>query len=417
MVFPIRTDRPLRSTPWVNYTLIGVNVLVFLLTYSQISSLDQLFQQIAAARAQGQNDYALIAQLDKFPVFEYYLHAHNTRIYQFFTYMFLHSGWLHIIGNMVFLWVFGNNVEDRLGKLGYLGFFLAGGVFAGLGNQLWSDAPVLGASGAVTAVTGAYLVLFPKTNITLLYWWFIFGSFEVTARELIIFFVILDTVLNLLGVSNVAYTAHLTGYLFGFSVAFLFLLTGLLPREPWDLLAVFEQHRRRRAFAAMTRQGYSPWESSAPNKGVTPPSSEDVVKAQEPLTPQQQQILDIRTQITRAIADHDMPRAAELYRQMLDISPDAVLGQQHQLDLANQLMSEGAYTVAARAYELFLRFYRHYAERAHVHLILALIYIRYLNHLGRARELLNDDVMQTLDGSDAELSAQLKQEIGTDTQS
>ena len=91
----------------------------------------------------------------------YYLHPDQPEILQFFTSVFLHGSWMHLIGNMIFLWVFGNAVNDRFGHVGYAAFYLAGGVLSGLGYVLLAgQAPVLGASGAISAVTGCYLVLF-----------------------------------------------------------------------------------------------------------------------------------------------------------------------------------------------------------------------------------------------------------------
>src|SRR5690606_12485309 len=135
-----------------------------------------------------------------------------------------------------FLWVFGNAVEDRLGRVGYLCFYLAGGVIAGLGHALMEPSPVLGASGAVAAVTGAYLVLFPLTNVTIVYFFFIIGAFEVSSMVLIFFRVVTDLVFHFLGIGDVAYMAHLAGYGFGFVIALGLLLGRMLPREPYDLL-------------------------------------------------------------------------------------------------------------------------------------------------------------------------------------
>lgn len=404
MIFPVRSDRPMRSTPWVNYTLIGANVVIFLLTYSQIQQVDALLMTGRDA--------------SQVWVYSYYLHVQDTRLYQFFSYMFLHVGWLHIIGNMVFLLAFGNNVEDRLGKLGYLGFYLAGGVVAGLGNIAMAGFPiiggsggsVLGASGAVCAVTGAYLALFPKTHITLVYWWFILGSFEVSARDLIIFFVIIDTVLNVIGLSNVAYTAHLSGYAFGFGVMMLILWIRVLPREPYDMLAVMAQYRRRRAFRAMTEEGYSPWESSEPSRS-SPVRISKAMDPDKPLTEEQQKLMSMRTHVSQAIHNHDMPEAARRYLKLLELDDQQVMSQQHQLDLANQLMSDGDYRHAAQAYELLLKHNRGYRDRAHVHLILSLIYIRYLNQKQRASELLDDHTIGQLSESDAELAKQLVNEV------
>ena len=85
-------------------------------------------------------------------------------LFSFIGYQFLHGDWLHLISNMLFLYIFGNNVNDKMGHVGYLGFYLAGGVAAGIGHMLTSFSPVIGASGAVAAVTGAYLALLPLSR-------------------------------------------------------------------------------------------------------------------------------------------------------------------------------------------------------------------------------------------------------------
>src|SRR4029078_1150865 len=89
-------------------------------------------------------------------------------LFTIFTSMFLHGGWLHLIGNMLYLWIFGNNIEDRLGRLPFILFYLAGGVAAAISQLLiapGSTVPVIGASGAIAAVLGAYLVLYPRARI------------------------------------------------------------------------------------------------------------------------------------------------------------------------------------------------------------------------------------------------------------
>src|SRR5688572_13975984 len=139
MFFPVRTDRRLRSTPWMNIALIAVNAVAFVATRQRLEQHDA-------------------------EVVKYILDPAQPQLFQFVTYQFLHGSPLHLLGNMLFLYVFGNSVEDRLGKVGYLAFFLAGGVLAGVGHAAMETSPVLGASGAVAAVTGAYLALFPQTN-------------------------------------------------------------------------------------------------------------------------------------------------------------------------------------------------------------------------------------------------------------
>lgn len=142
----------------------------------------------------------------------------------FFTSMFLHAGWLHILGNMWFLWLFGGNVEDRLGHVPYLGFYLLCGLGAGIAQTLFSlgsTVPSLGASGAIAGVLGAYVIFFPSSRIltlvTLFFWWFF-------ARLPAVLFIGLWFLVQFLsGVSSlgsaasggVAWWAHVGGFLLG----------------------------------------------------------------------------------------------------------------------------------------------------------------------------------------------------------
>lgn len=396
MFIPVRTDRRITRTPWVNYTLIGINIVVYLLTWREVA-LFATDQAQAVARA-----YGLDYVISELPTIGYYLWPDKPRLYQFITYQFLHQDWMHLAGNMLFLWVFGNSVEDRLGKVGYLIFYLAGGVLAGVAHAIPPNAmPVLGASGSVAAVTGAYLALFPLSDVTLV---FIFGgAFEVSSMVLILFRIAQDVLFQVTGIGGVAYMAHLMGYAVGFGACMLMLISRLLPREPYDMLALLEHRRRRAQFRKMAKGGYYAWDVAKPS---------DPVKGEAaPLSPQQQALMEKRAAITRALAEHRGAEAARLYGELLQDDPRQVMNQQQQLDLANQLMSEGAYDRAARAYELMLATYPGYAERPQVSLILGLIYARYLDQKGRARELLKEALPSLRDG-DRDLAQRVLAEIG-----
>jgi membrane associated rhomboid family serine protease len=159
--------------------------------------------------------------------------------------MFLHGGWLHLGGNMLFLWTFGNNIEDKLGWVPYLVFYLLGGVVAAAGHVLVdpnSTIPVVGASGAVAAVMGAYLVWFPRAPILTLLIFFLFIVREIPAVWLLGFWFVLQFFTG--PDSGVAWMAHVGGFVFGVAVAFV--LRGRItkrlppatyyppPADPWS---------------------------------------------------------------------------------------------------------------------------------------------------------------------------------------
>ena len=393
ILIPYRTDRPLKRTPWVNYSLIVINVVIFMITKDQINALSTnrlgLYDQI----------------IQQFPVYGYYLEPTHTKLHQFITYAFLHAGAMHLMGNMLFLFVFGNSVEDRLGRVGYLGLYLCGAVMSGLGHVMMETAPAIGASGAVSAVTGAYLALMARTYMTVFYFFFVMGTFEVSSLFVILFQIISDVLFYLLGIGQTAYIAHLSGYALGFSTAFALVLMRLLPREPYDLLAVFEHRRRRAQFSAMTRDGYQPWDHTTPGAPPLPEPGKPVE-----MTDQQRRVIELRTNIGGAIGQGDLDRAAELYCELIEIDPGQTLSVNQQNDVGNVLMKKEQFDHAARTYELLLNTFPNCPNREEVSLILGLIYTRYVDRRQRARELLKD-ALPKLHDDDKALAEKLLKEI------
>ena len=210
-MFPLYDDNPTRITPYFTYGLIGMNVLVFLHEISLSSlQLEQFFQL-----------YAVIPQE---------LSINWSREWTtLFTSQFLHGGWWHLISNMVYLWVFGNNIEDRLGHFKYLLFYLTCGAIAALCQWfigMYSAVPSLGASGAISGVLGAYLIWFPQARITtLIFLGFFITTINVPALVIIgIFFIqnLISGFASLQAAANmsvetggVAYWAHLGGFVVG----------------------------------------------------------------------------------------------------------------------------------------------------------------------------------------------------------
>ncbi len=155
------------------------------------------------------------------------------------THMFLHGGWLHIIGNMLYLWVFGDNVEARLGSGTYLLFYLLCGIVAAIGQGIISPAPMLGASGAIAGVLGAYLVLSPSARIrTLIFLGIFITVVQLPAIIVIGFFIVIQFIegfasLRIAGhaaTEQVAYFAHIFGFFAG--IVLLFLLRDRGRRSP-----------------------------------------------------------------------------------------------------------------------------------------------------------------------------------------
>lgn len=392
MFLPIKTDRQLHATPWINVSLIAANIAVFLLTRNQIA-------QSAIALGSGLPHDVLVQQ---YPVLGYHLSPHHPSIIQFFSSAFLHADGWHLFGNMLFLWVFGNSVEDRLGKVGYLLFFLAAAVFSGLGHVLTSDAYALGASGAVAAVTGAYLALFPRSNVRIVYWFFFIGWFDIASMWLIAFYIAKDLVFYLIDFANVAYTAHLAGNLLGFAVGMSLLAARILPREPYDLLSLWQHARRRQQFRNLARQKPM-WHSDAGPLGLADPK--------QPTSPEDENIMRLRAQISEALSRHDHPSAAALYLQLLQQDRQQVLSRQGQLDVASQLAADGRREDAAHAFELFLKTYPGDSDREQVQLMLALLYTRYLDRRQRAAEILDAALPNITDASRKQLAQQLLEEV------
>ena len=141
--------------------------------------------------------------------------------------MFLHGGWMHLIGNMTYLYIFGDNIEDKLGKFKFLIFYISCGILAGLCQALIdvnSEIPMIGASGAISGILGAYLILFPKKEIKVFFWFFIFIKiFRIPAMYVIGCWILIQFFsLNNSEESNIAYLAHIGGFISGIILIFMF---------------------------------------------------------------------------------------------------------------------------------------------------------------------------------------------------
>jgi membrane associated rhomboid family serine protease len=206
MLLPLNDTIPSRRMPGVTWALIGVNVLVF---WRELSLSDAQIEQLFLVRG------LVPARVGE--SFSTYL--------SFFTSMFLHGGWMHLIGNMWSLYLFGDNVEDRMGHARYLIFYLLTGLIAGLTHYFTNRTaaiPTVGASGAIAGVMGAYLVLFPRARIvTLFLLVFIPLFFEVPAVLYLGLWFISQVFSGTTALAtgmptdNVAFLAHVGGFVSG----------------------------------------------------------------------------------------------------------------------------------------------------------------------------------------------------------
>jgi membrane associated rhomboid family serine protease len=202
-MFPIRDHNPSGRTPYVTITLVAINILVFLGYFLPLSEFElNLFFR----------DWGLVPARLRFG------DGYETIL----TSMFLHGGWMHLFGNMLFLWIYGDNLEDRFGHAGFLVFYLAAG-FAAAGLQIYADVdsrlPMVGASGAIAGVMGGYLLLFPRAKVDVLFIFIIF--FRIFAIRAWIVLGLWFAIQLIFGVSTptdgggVAYWAHAGGFMAG----------------------------------------------------------------------------------------------------------------------------------------------------------------------------------------------------------
>ncbi len=203
-MLPIRDHNPSDRRPFVTYTLIAINVVVFLYSWP-LSDQPRLMAGFLS-------DYAM------FPARV----STGEDLQGLVTSMFLHGSFMHIAGNMLFLWIFGDNMEDKMGHFGFLLFYLVGGIGAGLAQVIsdpFNTIPTIGASGAVAVVMGGYLLLFPKARVDILLILIVFFKVPTVPAWIMlgVWFalqlfnsVIVDT-----SAGGVAYWAHAGGFLVG----------------------------------------------------------------------------------------------------------------------------------------------------------------------------------------------------------
>jgi len=378
VLIPLGTDRPNKRSAIVTPILIGTNIGVFVMMAILANANPELANRI--------NYFGAISR-DHF------------HLWQPISSTFLHAGFMHIFGNMIFLIAFGPSVEDRLGRIGFILFYLAGGTVSGFAHIALSLHPAIGASGAIAAVAGAFLVLFPNTRIKCFVFFFVIGIFMIPAWWLIGLFIALDLIAQVFSSSqDIAHMAHLGGYAFGIMIAFSLIVTGIIPKEPYDMFSILKHKKRRADFKAA--------HNIHARAGVYTPDKET--------NPHAKEIADRRAQISTLVSQGNLELAADQYLEMLNAFPvhskAMTLHRDAQYQIANHLYQTGSRQAAADAFARLLEAYPTDPERNIITVLLARIRANDLADPIGAIELLEELSTKSLDHQtqqlvDAELAS------------
>ncbi len=241
-MFPIRDDNPHFLTPYATWAIVGLNVLAWVLVQGlgaepalsrSVCTLGLVPGELLGTLTPG-------SQVPIGPGIACVVTATPNWLTPL-THMFLHGGWMHIIGNMWFLWIFGNNVEDSMGHLRFVVFYLLCG-FAAAGLQMLSNpgsgVPMVGASGAIGGVMGAYVLLYPRVNVHMLFWFgFYVTTFAIPAIWMLGYWFLVQLIggVGSLGArgGGVAFWAHVGGFVAGALLVLVFRDRELLARHPY----------------------------------------------------------------------------------------------------------------------------------------------------------------------------------------
>ncbi len=220
ILFPYRVDVPFNYRPVVNWVVVVVVILIFAF---QVGELLQYSNQVSGAEKYVEHSITM----------QYILNGWSIK--GLFGHMWLHGGLLHLIGNLIFLWLFGNAVCSKIGNLYYLPVYIGLGLAAAISHVLFFNVPALGASGAINGLVGMYLVFFPENSISCFFCWIFLPQrpvwFSVRSFWMILLWFACDIVGALYGGGGVAYFAHIGGFIAGVGLAILMLKRKVIVME------------------------------------------------------------------------------------------------------------------------------------------------------------------------------------------
>jgi membrane associated rhomboid family serine protease len=384
VLIPLGTDRPLRRKSVVTPAIVGLCVVAHLMMMVAGSRDEQAAERVMSALA--------------------VTPGAGFHWWQLVTSAFLHGSWMHLLGNMLFLWIFGQAVEDKLGRVGFAVLYLGAAAISGGLHAALESVPAIGASGAIAGVTGAFMVLFPRTVVRVFSLFIILGVFTIPAVWFIGAQIAWDFLAQATGRDDgVARIAHLAGYGTGIVTGMVLLALRIVPRDGYDLFTYFSQKRR---LAALRGAVESSERERVAKIAPKPRAKED---------PDAGAIAEMRRLVSEAAGRGEFAEAARRYRELLARFAGrpgaATMGRRTQIDLANHFAAEGDHTEAAAAYQRFLDTYPQDAEGPRVMLLLGIIAARYLNDPVRAKTLLGA-ARERLHGEERELAEGVLRDLG-----
>lgn len=217
MFIPYRVDVPFNYRPVMNWIVVALVIFIFAI-------------QIVEANQVRNRQMSLVEYKENSITTQYLLDGWSIK--GLFGHMWLHGGLLHLVGNLIFLWLFGNAVCSKIGNLYYLPVYVFLGLVAGISHLLFSDIPILGASGAINGIVGMYLVFFPENSISC-FFFLLFRPVWFTVRSfwMILMWFAFDILGAMRGAGGVAYLAHIGGFVAGIGLAILMLRTKMIVME------------------------------------------------------------------------------------------------------------------------------------------------------------------------------------------
>jgi membrane associated rhomboid family serine protease len=254
ILFPYRVDVPFNYRPVVNWLVVVAVILIFAFQVVE-------FGQYAGRRA-GAEEY-----IENSITVQHVLNGWDIK--GLLGHMWLHGGPLHVMGNMLFLWLFGNAVCSKIGNLCYLPVYVGLGLAAGISHLLFSGAPAVGASGAINGLVGMYLVFFPENSISCFFCWIFLPHrpiwFSVRSFWMILLWFAFDIFGAMCGEQGVAYFAHIGGFVAGFGLAILLLKTRRVAMERHERSILDLLGLEKKAKTPVTRGDRTSWQRNWEN--------------------------------------------------------------------------------------------------------------------------------------------------------